>query len=211
MQNNHNLDKDISELYAKFMLEEMFPNEYSKLLKSDKPDLVTNDRSIGVEVTRILWENDMAAAVYFLKNLRSQSIDNIEPHLIDNFSQRGYEVLLGNTINAKLENKIIGFSSPSEGTNYPSFERKLETKYKRVNSDIYLKCEYYDLYVIWRELFDDELSCVTKIISEINKRFKIGYRYIYIDIGNYLYRYNTRNDFIEEFESYDLAKRFHEA
>ncbi len=49
------------ECYAKVILEDLFPDEYKELRIEDKPDLINEATSVGIEVTSAISENHREA------------------------------------------------------------------------------------------------------------------------------------------------------
>ena len=185
MEVQHDHSKINSELYARYMLEILFPLEYKDLINSDKPDLISPDGSIGVEVTRVVWEEEMMAAKAF--------------------NREGIEILSGDPVKSEWENKVIGFSSPVNGVNYEGFEKLLVQKYERINNDTYSPCRQYDLYVIWRDLFEDEAGRAVSGISETDKNYSVKYRYVFLDNTEMLIRYDTASGNMEKHDISDIS------
>ena len=206
MSNQHDYSKISSELYAKYMLEELFPSRYGVLTRSDKPDLITQDNAIGVEVTRVLWEHEMIAAKYYHDHLKGMYTNCVDPEIIHSFEKRGNEVLTGGSIKSEWENKIIGYASPLDGTNYAGFEKLLNYKYERIKDNQYTPCNQYDLYVIWRDLFEDEVDKALDILKKVGEHYSVGYRYVYIDTIKQLVKYDSINQSVEKQEAHKACE-----
>ena len=206
MNNNHDYDKISSELYAKYILEALYPSRYRELIRTDRPDLISEDRSIGIEVTRVLWDKEMKSVAFFNTYLKDRQIDNIDSQIIESFVSYGNEVLTGARIKSEWTNKIIGFSPSIDGTNYSGFKKLLIKKHERISSKKYIECDQYDLFITWGDLFEDEVDEALNIIKEINDQYTEGYTFVVLDTANYLYKYDIDGGIIEKKYTRDHSK-----
>ena len=176
MAEQHEYSKISSELYARFMLQALFPARYGVLERSDKPDLKTQDGAVGIEVTRVVWPGEMILAKYLHPAQNEEDPDNADP-------------------------EVIGISSPYNGVNYEGFGKLLDYKYGRINNDGYAPCGEYDLYVIWRDLFEDEIPGAVEMIAEENRANPVNYRYVYLDTIGLVVRFDSLSGETEKISS----------
>ena len=69
----HNIEKSRYEYRAKNTLALLFPDEFSGLEKSEKPDWADNMNSIGVEVVRVLDSDFLKERKHFSKKVAGNS------------------------------------------------------------------------------------------------------------------------------------------
>lgn len=163
-----------NECYAKLILENVFPERYSGLQFSDKPDLRNQSNTIGIEVTSSIPKNTQETKKLWLQ-LENKTAKN---------PKRNKERML------KLGVRYTGGTQCWPSTVYPTghFESSPYTKildvfkgkvYKLNNGD-YSMLERYDLF-IETELFAERIFMpviLKKAISLNTKELKYSFLYV---------------------------------
>jgi hypothetical protein len=95
-------DKYFYEHYALLVLSD-YSERYVNLQHSDRPDLVDYDKSIGVEVTTVDYENIPKVADYYNEKLKGHTKNEINSRGLSIFNQNGGDLLV-------KDNRILGWS-----------------------------------------------------------------------------------------------------
>ena len=89
----HNIEKSRYEYRAKNTLALLFPDEFSGLEKSEKPDWADNMNSIAVEVVRVLDSDFLKERKHFSKKVAGNSKSALPPKVkgeLENYKGRTY-------------------------------------------------------------------------------------------------------------------------
>ena len=205
----HNSGKYFYEFWAKLTLECLFPHLYSELNKSESPDLQDVDLNLGVEVAQIVRGQDRKDADFYYKYLRGKQKNESLETVLRNFEKAGKEIIIRDSIFHNGDNQIIGYFSDYRGINYDNLEDVLTKKLKKLNSNIYENVKICDLYLIWFDLFDEELADVMPVISSILVSYTKQFRYIYIDNKSTLLQYDVSNKKYNMFQQVILFTILH--
>ena len=200
----HDYDKNVSEFCAKYTLEKLFPNEFVDLHKPKRnasgPDWITQDQSVGIEVTRVLFEHEKEDSAFFRKELNKKRLDDLPPEKLKDFYRNGNECMTGGKIKPEWEDVIIGYSYSSVGLNLEDCKKALIKKYNKTVSGKYVNCNVYDLYLFWIGVFEDEIDEAYKFIREDMSTFSMIFRYIYINTGEYVFRCDMHSNRFQKYE-----------
>ncbi len=183
----------------------LLPQDYCELIKYDRPDLIARDQSVGIEVTQVLREHEKEDAHFFSKKLSKKHVDSLEETDLRKFYKHGNECLTGDAIKPEWKGRIIGYSSPFNGTNYEGFKKQVRKKYMKINEDQYTKCKSFDLYVFWSEPFEEELSAVCSSIKEVAAEFREQYRSVFVDLNGFVIRYDSLNGCLTKYDTSDTV------
>lgn len=174
-------EKDFYENKAKLILIRYFSNIYSvDLIHKDKPDLRDIQNSIGIEVTRAFISQILPEQQSLWKNRNTLCVNEKAQTELEK-SKISYSC---------IENKIL-VETFWVSTKYliDSFIAKLD----RLNSNLYEKFKYYDLFIFSQELkefdIDDLYPLLDKMIT-LQEPCKLKYRMVYILDTDIIFCYN---------------------
>lgn len=198
---NHNTEKDFYEIKAQITLKKMFSTEYSRLIRSESPDLITNDLEIGVEVTRAVNPQDEKERKYFERELINSDVSNVNPEKLEAFHRNGKQIL-------KLPDseKIIGYSDGFWHSNI-NIIGAVTKKIKAINCGKYRSVKYMDVYVFSQAEFtydDCDLDEIMKSIIELQSKYDNTFRYLFVDAINILILFDLQKNIIQKFSIEDL-------
>lgn len=146
--------KEYDELYAKCILEYLFPEYCLQLVHCDKPDLISDINHIGIEVTSTISKESSAAVNLWLNHptLNEKQCNRLESY--------AFEVGKGHLIHPPKEYPCI-----QDDSVYTPIWDLVKEKLIKLNTG-YISCEKYYLYI----LTDLDLHLVPpqKIIEKIH-------------------------------------------
>ena len=174
---------DYWECYAKIVLEYFFPERYSNLTLSDKPDLICEINETGIEVTSAIPRDKREAETLWID---IPNVDNEKKkYNIERMEQLGYKYTGG----IQFWNINSFDVSPSIAhKQFAPFFSIFERKVKKLNSGNYKILSQYDLF-IHSEMHILDMQC-ENILNELIK-LNNGYRYVYVTTNtNDLYIFN---------------------
>ena len=171
--------KMFREIYAKYVLEYLFPNEYAILIHQDRPDLLDNIKNIGIEVTQAI--NQESAAV--MNNWNMSFCEPIERKRKEHIKRVEY-------YDKKYHHDIKFWKE--DACNLKEIYNAINHKNKKYKTYPYEVMDLFvdtaDNYIVENENELDELAeTVLMIIKELN----VLYRYVYLNITGYVYRFDT--------------------
>ena len=199
---------DYNECYAKLVLEKVFPDRYSGLLFSDKPDLRNTDNTIGIEVTSAIPKDVKESTKLWLRLVSNtaKSPDKNKERM------------------KQLGGEYTGGIQAWPSTVYPAgnFDKSpfvdvliaIEEKVTKLNSGNYAILDRYDLY-IETELFavEDFMPIILDRVLKINTG-EIHYSYLYVIFQNKICEFDLVNKTYEIrlmlFDQFDLAMKARE-
>lgn len=191
MIKSHDAEKKYFENLAKFTLCLLFQDEYKGLVNFEKPDLVTQDYRVGVEVTRVLQERKMRDERFFNRHFHRQQINSLSENKLNSFLQNGNELITEDRVVGNGSMKIVGYASDL-GIYKEEFIALVRRKLINLNKGNYAFCDNMDLYAFWPSLFDDEIEYAIDGIGSVCECVQNDYRYVYVDNNSTLFRINTR-------------------
>lgn len=170
---DHNFYKLCYEVRAKKILEQYYGESYKlPLHNSDKPDIIDNNRTIGIEVTRSFFKNSAETSGLF-ENFEGMKKGEI-PSVVKNRLRK---------LNADcFYSKKYGFYGVAEETNWVSideifgqYQKKIAINYSVQECDLYMYSPSFDIYD-----HEDIVKFGNKII-ECQKDLPKRFRFIYLD------------------------------
>lgn len=166
------------ECYAKFLLEIIFPQEFSMLRIADKPDLQSLDAKKGIEVVSAIDQNDMEAQHLF-KKINEMTLDEKkEKSDIEKIRKLG-----GQLFGTDGKGMMITTGDDSFTLIISQFKKKLE----RLNNAGYQEFPEYCLYVK-SEIFADEkmkkdaLSEMIEITKNVSRTYERVFSKVFVDL-----------------------------
>ncbi len=134
------------ERYAKLTLERILGSKYSSLENKDRPDLQSEEMSLGIEVTRAL-EPDRTNANQLLKELAGMQIKEEHRADMQKIVDCGYGYgLPGLNYIGYIEQEYWSLAQP--------LQRILASKIEKVAKGFYGNFNEFGLYVFCRDLLD---------------------------------------------------------
>lgn len=172
----HDLDNLLYEFRAKIILEEYFNNIYTKgLYKSEKPDLISNDNSVGVEETKSFYKE--------FEELRGINKKTQGKCVSENLRNYNRIEQLTKTIHGKpivKDNVYYGFF----GAVWVTIDHILQSFIDKLNLlPTYTLLENYDLYITSQNLNEydiDEILVIKDKMLEIQNNYIKNFRFVYL-------------------------------
>lgn len=125
MKKSYHTTKGYYEFLAKYILEEILPNDFVNLKISDKPDLRLNG-SIGIEVTQSSSLKDKYASDIF-QEISKKSLDSIDSKKIKKLESFGYSPII-------YKNKICGYSGEATWVTIDPIETAFKEKSNKLGT-----------------------------------------------------------------------------
>ena len=188
---------------------------------SDKPDIISNDRTWGIEIVSALFEGEHKLETYFIKQKekdtskdKDKDNDKKEYPLPDGYESFGYGVI-GPCL---CEHKL----SPDDLTIEDSIKIAIDMIKKKKEKSINYHVEKISLYITSELCFRDE-ERLKGIASRMYNEAKDVFQYLYINVRDsnnliicskcdiFVHHYNQHEIAIEAYKLYDsYQKHTHE-
>ena len=140
---------------------------YKGLNLSDKPDLIDEKCSIGVEVTRALNPSVEEREKYFEKKLNNRDRSEVEIDQIEKVEQYGLSIVSANDTWDSNGGKMLGLTRVFGIEEYEQLHNAIRKKYTKK----YEKLKRIDLYIFFRHVCRDGLDD-----SDIERIFCTAYK-----------------------------------
>ena len=143
------------ERYSQLTLQTILGEKYAELVNRDRPDLQTEDGTLGIEVTRAM-EPDRHNANQLLKELAGMQIREEQREDMQRIVESGYGYgLPGLDYTGYLEQEYWSLAQP--------LQRILTSKVEKVAKGFYGNFKEFGLYVFCRDLLD-----LTQVEAAVN-------------------------------------------
>lgn len=166
------------ERYAKLTLETILGAKYSDLVNKDRPDLQTDDGSIGIEVTRALKESKIEA----IKLLNEMAVAEVKD--IANLTEKrgaGYVYGLSDA-------DYVGSEEYRYWLEASPLKRVIENKVKKVTNGFYGDFEDFGLYIFTKDdMTADDLLAAMKWTMDLQAGANQQFATLYISEVQNLY------------------------
>ena len=210
-KHRHDYEKRYFEITAKMILENVYGESLGALTISDKPDIVSQDKSIGIEVTRIIRPGQKIREDYFEKSLVGKQHKHLDIAGIKRFEKDGYEVLTNERLhNVKNDDTVTAYITPVfELTTQPAKDAIIK-KLDKINSGEYQPVEELYLYLIADFVFnynEGDIQEITAYFVEENAKTVRKFDGLYIDNWEQLYKCDFITREIQKNELNGLHKR----
>ena len=188
------------ERYAKITLETILGDRYSKLVNKDRPDLQTEDNTIGIEVTRALKESKVEA----IKLLNEMAV--AEVMAVSELREKcgtGYVYGLVDVDSVGSEEYRYWFEASP-------LKRIIENKVKKVVNGFYGDFNEFGLYIFTKDdMTVDDLIAAMKLTMELQVGAKQYFKTLYISEIQNLYVCDVATLSYKQYSiSEELCKRF---
>ncbi len=193
---SHNFSGNYYECLAKVTLGYIFPDKYDNLIKSERPDFISDDGSIGVEVTRAIHPLDAEKDSFFSKHLLKKNAKEIDKNRILSFCSDGTRLLLYGKIGGVPTDKIIGCSYGMDREGVDLITDAIEKKYKLLNEGGYQNCSSFALYVLIHNggYYEEyEIDQIFRNVLRIAEVYEKIFDIVYIDAWDDFYVFDMIN------------------
>ena len=188
------------ERYAKITLETILGEKYSKLVNKDRPDLQTEDNSIGIEVTRALKESKVEA----IKLLNEMAVAKVKD-VSGLTEKRGTGYVYG-----LVDADSVGAEEYRYWLEASSLKRVIENKVKKVINGFYGDFKDFGLYIFTKDdMTPDDLIAAMKLTMELQSGAEQQFQTLYISEIQNLYVCDVATLSYKQYPiSVELCKKF---
>lgn len=188
------------ERYAKITLETILGDRYSKLVNKDRPDLQTEDNTIGIEVTRALKESKVEA----IKLLNEMAVAEVMA-VSELREKRGTGYVYG-----LVDVDSVGSEEYRYWFEASPLKRIIENKVKKVVNGFYGDFNEFGLYIFTKDDMNvDDLIAAMKLTMELQVGAKQYFKTLYISEIQNLYVCDVATLSYKQYSiSEELCKRF---
>ncbi len=188
------------ERYAKITLETILGDRYSKLVNKDRPDLQTEDNTIGIEVTRALKESKVEAIKLLNEMAVAEVMDVSELR-----EKRGTGYVYG-----LVDVDSVGSEEYRYWFEASPLKRIIENKVKKVVNGFYGDFNEFGLYIFTKDdMTVDDLIAAMKLTMELQVGAKQYFKTLYISEIQNLYVCDVATLSYKQYSiSEELCKKF---
>lgn len=188
------------ERYAKITLETILGDRYSKLVNKDRPDLQTEDNTIGIEVTRALKESKVEAIKLLNEMAVAEVMDVSELR-----EKRGTGYVYG-----LVDVDSVGSEEYRYWFEASPLKRIIENKVKKVVNGFYGDFNEFGLYIFTKDdMTVDDLMAAMKLTMELQVGAKQYFKTLYISEIQNLYVCDVATLSYKQYSiSEELCKKF---
>ena len=166
------------ERYAKITLETILGDRYSKLVNKDRPDLQTEDNTIGIEVTRALKESKVEA----IKLLNEMAVAEVKC-ISGVQDKRGMGYAYG-----LVDTDSVGAEEYRYWLEASPLKRVIENKVAKVVNGFYGDFEEFGLYIFTKDdMTAEDLLAAMKWTMELQAGAEQQFQTLYISEVQMLY------------------------
>lgn len=202
--NIHDAEKYYYEKRAQLTILKFFGDIYSKNVSMfDKPDLIDNDKDIGIEVTRTFYYNYSEAIKLFHSKCMLKEVGQVRPQIIKKLEKLGCSLVVKN-------NKYLTIVPPAFYVSTVPIMAAFSKKLEKINGGDYKKMKEYDLYIFspLTDVYDVNaiINLKDKMICLQSKR-KVAFKNVYIQDENNIFHCDLINNIVET-HSFDEDDKF---
>lgn len=194
---DHMAEKYYYEKRAQLSLLKYFGNLYSKETRmSDAPDLIDDNKKVGIEVTRTFYGDHAEATNLFHSECMLKKVGDVKPKVLKRLEELDCLFII-------IDETYYGITPPAFFVSTEPIVNAFESKLNKINKGHYEELEEYDLYV-FSPCFDT--YDIEEIIELKNKMRmmqigkKLMFRNIYIDDENNIFRCDLINNVVDTYE-----------
>lgn len=166
----HDLEKKYYEALAGFILETYDKESFGFLQMSDRPDIISQDRKIGIEVTRQMRPSFKEKGEYFEKYLKGRRLSEVDPIGLERFRSNGFRVITLNAYQPGAEEIICAYSPPAFWISNEPLIQAISKKIRRINTTTYQEVDRLCLFVMTDFLCDCEEENMRELLPNITAR-----------------------------------------
>ena len=195
-------NKTYFEIYAKLSLELLYDRNLSKLEKSEKPDWIMKDNSLGIEITRAVIEKREKESNFITKDFGKGIPSN---DLIKRINEQRKHEIKGDLF---VKNNVVCYS-PTKGLY--DFEIHLSKIISSINTKQFEKLpKYKDIEEYWLYVFAEvslNISDIENIKNNIIKEEEIrSFNKIFINCVDKIFLIETTDQTIEIIVNNEILK-----
>lgn len=201
---------DRDEIWAITVLSNTFC-EYRTLKKSEKPDFIDRDNSIGVEVTSAVNKEVMYNQSFYFNNLKNVEYEEDLGDSIKKIEKNGLKVTYFKDDQGRKYGKPVGllrvFGEKEFSLLYETIQKKYSKKYEKLNK--------LDLYILFSQccrapINDNEFKKLLITAHECEKTFGKIFSNIFIDFSGDLVMLDLLTDEIIDvrYNADEIFKQF---
>lgn len=192
------------ELYAKSVLEVLFPEEYRNLILSDKPDLVDDNLCFGIEVTHPVDEEYEKYDSYFQDKLYNKAKEELPKKGLLRFTDSKRELIFD-----KETNRVDAYKKPYVPFDIELIYTAIRKKFSKLNSGLYKYPNNISLYLNMsiyskENIGDTTVNGILDYAINLKNSSEYSFKEVYYDCLMVLYRINLDTRKVEEYDLLDL-------
>ena len=192
------------ELYAKSVLEVLFPKEYGNLILSDKPDLIDTKSCFGIEVTHPVDEEDEKYDSYFQDKLHNKAKEELPKKGLLRFTDSKRELIFD-----KETNRVDAYKKPYVPFDIELIYTAIRKKFSKLNSGLYKYPNNISLYLNMsryskENICEKTVNGILDYAINLKNSSEYSFKEIYYDCLMVLYRINLDTRKVEEYDLLDL-------
>lgn len=134
--------RNFYEIFAKISLQNVFPDEFSNLILSDRPDLIDDTRKLGIEVTYATNEKEERLNAYYQDSLFGKRIEQISSKGLSVFRKNKYDIVFDGETNT-----VSAYKKEYEPFDINIVYEAIERKFLKLNSGLYKYPDNISLYL----------------------------------------------------------------
>ena len=182
------------EARAQIVLSRFFP-EYAGVHCADKPDLVCEQRSIGVEVTQAVNPAVKEREAYYCKSIRGKNYTDVSKNALKKVEQYGLCVVYERDENEQRMGCPLGLSRVFGMEEFEFLHKAVKQKYGKE----YRQLDRLDLYIYFSQVcrsgvIDEEFRRVMRTAHECESEYGRVFSKILIDFGKDVVILDLRTD-----------------
>ena len=199
--------RNFYEIFAKISLQNVFPDEFSNLTLSDRPDLIDDTRKLGIEVTYATNEKEEKLNAYYQDSLFGKSIEQIWSKGLCVFRKNKYDIVFDGETHT-----VSAYKKEYEPFDINIVYEAIERKFSKLNSGLYKYPDNISLYLEMSKYSYEiaDMSVAEKILSyanELKSKNTFGFKEIFYDCIFVMYRCNLLNETIEKIDLENICDK----
>lgn len=188
------------EIFAKISLQNVFPDEFSNLTLSDRPDLIDDTRKLGIEVTYATNEREEKLNAYYQDSLFGKRIEQISSKGLSVFRKNKYDIVFDGETHT-----VSAYKKEYEPFDINIVYEAIERKFLKLNSGLYKYSDNISLYLEMSKHSYEiaDMSVAEKILSyanELKSKNTFAFKEIFYDCIFVMYRCNLLDGTIEKID-----------
>lgn len=179
------------ERYAQLSLERLLGDYYATLVNKDRPDLQSNDNTLGIEVTRAMEPNKREAN-QLLKELAGIQVKEEQQKDLETIIESGYAYgLPGLNYTGAIEWEYWNLAQP--------LQRILKSKIEKVARGFYGNFNEFGLFVFCRDLLDiSQVENAVKYALLLQNNLDLRFNTLYLSQTDTLYVCRLTDNLLDE-------------
>lgn len=188
------------EIFAKISLQNVFPDEFSNLTLSDRPDLIDDTRKLGIEVTYATNEKEEKLNAYYQDSLFGKRIEQISSKGLSVFRKNKYDIVFDGETHT-----VSAYKKEYEPFDINIVYEAIKRKFLKLNSGLYKYPDNISLYLEMSKYSYEnaDMSVAEKILSyanELKSKNTFAFKEIFYDCIFVMYRCNLLNGTVEKID-----------